>query len=187
MKNCADRASSLPSKTLFYWFSVAVALHAYACFAATQTRTVAFEYDAATGLVTKEIIEPDNTVSYLPLETYLENRTKLRAVPIGESAGTEAIAPSLENIENGRYQPLSRSIFLYVNAQSLARSEVAAFAEFYMTNAARLAQSARYVPLTDSAYRAGQERLRRRIAGSVWDGAVPVGLSMQELQKREAL
>jgi phosphate transport system substrate-binding protein len=128
-----------------------------------------------------------NTVSYLPVATYLENRAKLRAVPIVESAGTEAIAPSLENIANGRYQPLSRPIFLYVNTKSLARSEVAAFAEHYMANAARLAQSARYVPLADSAHRTGQERLRRRIAGSVWSGTVPVGLGMQELQKREAL
>src|SRR6266446_10839696 len=102
-----------------------------------------------------------NTVSYLPVATYLENRAKLHAVPIGESAGAEAIAPSLENIANGQYQPLSRSIFLYVNAKSLARSEVAAFAEYYMANAARLAQGARYVPLADSAYRTGQERLRR--------------------------
>jgi len=28
--------------------------------AATQTRTSAFEYDASSGLLTKEIIEPDN-------------------------------------------------------------------------------------------------------------------------------
>ena len=128
-----------------------------------------------------------NTVSYLPVATYLENRTKLRAVPIAASASAQAVAPSPETIASGQYQPLSRSIFLYVNAKSLARSEVAAFAEYYMANAARLAQGARYVPLADSAYRTGQERLRRRIAGSVWSGAVPIGLSIEELQKREAL
>src|SRR6266446_2745986 len=120
-----------------------------------------------------------NTVSYLPVATYLENRTKLRAVPIAASAAAEAVTPSLEAIASGQYQPLSRSIFLYVNAKSLARSEVAAFAEFYAANAAWLAKGANYVSLTEGAYRAGQERLRRRIAGSVWDGAVPVGLSLQ--------
>ncbi|SRR6266496_138734 len=128
-----------------------------------------------------------NTVSYLPVATYLENRAKLRAVPIAASASAQAVAPSPETIASGQYQPLSRPIFLYVNARSLARPEVAAFAEFYAANAARLVQGARYVPLADSAYRAGQERLRRRIAGSVWSGAVPVGLSIEELQKREAL
>jgi phosphate transport system substrate-binding protein len=128
-----------------------------------------------------------NTLSYLPLATYLENRTKLRAVPIAQSAGAEAVAPSLETIASGQYRPLSRPIYLYVNARALARPEVAAFSDYYIANAARLAQGARYVPLTDSAYRAGQERLRHRIVGSVWGGAVPIGLTMEELQKRSAL
>jgi hypothetical protein len=29
--------------------------------------------------------------------------------------------------------------------------------------------------------------LRHRIVGSVWGGAVPIGLTMEELQKRSAL
>jgi phosphate transport system substrate-binding protein len=97
------------------------------------------------------------------------------------------VTPTLETIANGQYQPLSRPIFLYVNVTSLARPEVAAFAEFYAAQAARLARGARYVPLTESTYSAGRERLRRRIAGSVWNGVTPVGLSLPELQKREAL
>jgi len=54
---------------LSFWLGVAIALHTYACFAATQTRTVAFEYDATTGLVTKEIIEPDSS-TYCVVTTY---------------------------------------------------------------------------------------------------------------------
>jgi phosphate transport system substrate-binding protein len=128
-----------------------------------------------------------NTVSYLPIATYLENRAKLRAVPIAASAEAQAVTPSPESIANGQYQPLSRPIFLYVNARSLARPEVAAFAEFYAAHAARLARDTKYVSLSDNTYQSGRERLRRRIAGSVWNGAVPVGLGLQELQKREAL
>ena len=43
------------------------------------------------------------------------------------------------------------------------------------------------VPFATQTYRAGQERLRSRIAGSIWNGAVPVGLTVDELQKRDAL
>ena len=128
-----------------------------------------------------------NTVSYLPVATYLENRAKLRAVPIAPSAQAQAVEPSAEAIAGGQYQPLSRPLFLYVNVKSLARPEVAAFAQFYAGNASRLVKGANYVPLAESAYQAGQKRLRQRITGSVWEGAVPVGLSMPELQKREAL
>jgi len=128
-----------------------------------------------------------NAVSFLSVATFLENRAKLRAVPIAAGAGAQAVTPSPETVARGEYQPLSRPIFLYVSTKSLARPEVAAFAEFYAVNAARFAEGANYVPLAESTYRAGQERLRRRVAGSVWNGAVPVGLSMQQLQKREAL
>src|SRR5258706_14132583 len=121
------------------------------------------------------------------MATYLENRAKLRAVPIAPSAGAQAVAPSPETIASGQYRPFSRPIFLYVNARALARPEVAAFAEYYIADAARLVQGARYVPLADNVYRAGQERLRRRIAGSVWGGAAPIGLTVEELQKRSAL
>jgi len=128
-----------------------------------------------------------NTLSYLPMATYLENRGKLRAVPIARSEGAEAVTPSPENIAGGRYQPLSRPIFLYVNAAALARPEVAALAQYYAANAARLARSAGYVSLSDRAYRASEDRLRRRTTGSVWGGETPVGLTVAELQKREGL
>ncbi len=138
-------------------------------------------------VLTQGVARDGNTVSYLPAATYLENRAKLRAVPIAKSAGAEPVAASAEAVLSGRYQPLSRPIFLYVNAGSLARADVAAFAEFYATNAGRLAQAAGYVALTDTLYSTGRERLRRRVAGSVWDGVVPVGLDVRGLQRREAL
>ena len=126
-----------------------------------------------------------NTLSYLPLATYLENRQKLRAVPIARSPGEKAVAPTAQTIASGEYQPLSRPIFLYVSAKSLARPQVAAFAAFYAANAARLAKNANYVALTESTYRQGGERQCRRVAGSARNGAVALGLTMQELQKRE--
>jgi phosphate transport system substrate-binding protein len=128
-----------------------------------------------------------NTVSYLPLATYLEHRDRLRAVAIAANAAAQPVLPSTDAITSGQYQPLSRPLFLYVNAQSLARAEVAAFAAFYAANAGRLAREADYVPLSESTYRAGQTRLRQRTTGSVWNGAIPVGASLQEFQKREAL
>jgi phosphate transport system substrate-binding protein len=128
-----------------------------------------------------------NAMSYLPVATYLANRAKVRAVPIAASAGVEAVMPSSETIANGQYQPLSRPLFLYVSVQSLARPEAVAFAEFYAVHAAWLAQKARYAPLAERTYRAGRERLRSRVAGSLWSGAVPVGLSLEELQQRETM
>ena len=61
--------------------------------------------------------------------------------------GKPAVAPSMEAVLNGTYQPLSRPIFIYVNAKSLGKPEVKEFVEFYMKNGAKLAKEVKYVPL----------------------------------------
>ncbi|EJL82068.1 RHS repeat protein, partial [Herbaspirillum sp. CF444] len=62
--------------------------------AATITRTSAFEYDAATGLLTKEIIEPDNP--QLRLETaytYDAYGNKVAAATSSPATGAAAVTP----------------------------------------------------------------------------------------------
>ncbi|WP_058896004.1 RHS repeat domain-containing protein [Herbaspirillum rubrisubalbicans] len=62
--------------------------------AGTMTRTSAFEYDAATGLLTKEIIEPDN--AQLRLETsytYDVYGNKVSATTSSAASGAAAVAP----------------------------------------------------------------------------------------------
>jgi len=62
--------------------------------AATITRTSAFEYDAATGLLTKEIIEPDNP--QLRLETaytYDAYGNKVAATTSSPATGSAAVVP----------------------------------------------------------------------------------------------
>src|SRR6267143_5075432 len=64
--------------------------------AATQTRTSAFEYDPATGLLTKEIIEPDNSTLCL-VTTYVYdaygNKTSATTRNCNGSS-SEALAPT---------------------------------------------------------------------------------------------
>jgi phosphate transport system substrate-binding protein len=101
-----------------------------------------------------------NGLGYFGFAYYVENRDKLRAVPIVNAKG-QAVAPSMEAVENGLYTPLSRPIFIYVSERSLAKPEVREFVEFYLKNAAALAKEVKYVPLPASAYRQSLELLRR--------------------------
>nr|MCU0262894.1 hypothetical protein [Candidatus Nanopelagicales bacterium] len=48
---------------------------------------------------------------------------------------------------DGSYTPLSRPLFIYPSKQSMARPEVAAFVEFYVTNDAAITEKALFVPL----------------------------------------
>jgi phosphate transport system substrate-binding protein len=46
-----------------------------------------------------------------------------------------AILPTTETIESGEYKPLSRPLFIYVNAASLKKPAVAAFVDYFMSPA----------------------------------------------------
>jgi phosphate transport system substrate-binding protein len=127
-----------------------------------------------------------NALSYVPYAAYLENRSRLKAVPIAARSGSFAVAPSAENLAKGLYQPLSRPLFLYVSVKSLERPAVREFVQYTLANGVRLASEASYAPLPEAAYRLGLDHLNKKTAGTAWGGGVPIGLSMDELQRRQA-
>lgn len=59
------------------------------------------------------------------------------------------VEPNVTTIADGTYQPLSRTIYIYVNKKSLERPEVAAFVRYYVTNVNPLAEKVGYVPLPE--------------------------------------
>ena len=75
--------------------------------------------------------------------------------------------PSMANVNNGTYKPLSRPIFIYVSKKSADRSEVKSFVEFYLSNASRLTAEVDYIPLPSADYSAVQTRFQNRTTGSV--------------------
>ena len=86
-----------------------------------------------------------NAIGYFGFAYYSENASKLKLVPI--DGGKGAITPNNSSIEDGTYTPFSRPLFIYVNAKSAARPEVAAFVNFYLANTAQLSKQVGYTPL----------------------------------------
>ncbi|MGQ0650885.1 MAG: protein sphX, partial [Betaproteobacteria bacterium] len=84
------------------------------------------------------------------------------------------------------YSPLARPIFIYVNARSLGKPEVREFVQFYMANGAKLAKEVKYVPLPASAYKLAWEHVQKGKKGTVFGGVAEVGVTIEELLKREA-
>lgn len=127
----------------------------------------------------------DNTaLGYFGFAYYVENKDKLKAVAIDAGKG-KAVLPSEEAVIDGTYFPLSRPIFIYVNKKSLERPEVKEFVEFYLENVPKLAKEVKYVPLPADAYAAAMERFKAAKTGTVFGGKPEVGLTIQELLKRE--
>jgi phosphate transport system substrate-binding protein len=105
-------------------------------------------------------------LGYFAYAYYVDNRRKLKAVPIDSGKGP--VMPSPENVENGTYAPLSRPIFIYVNAKSLDKPEVSQFVDFYMKNGARIVKQQNYIPLAAAAYTTNQNRIAGRKLGTVY-------------------
>ena len=126
-----------------------------------------------------------NALGFFGFAYYEENKDKLRGLPISWKGG-KAIEPSAANVLNGSYQPLSRPIFIYVNAKSLAKPEIKAFAEFYMKNAPKLVSEVKYVPLPAKAYAYNMEALQKGRVGTKMGGENKVGLTVEQLMALEA-
>jgi phosphate transport system substrate-binding protein len=125
-------------------------------------------------------------LGYFGFAYYVENKDKLKAVPIVEKAGKPAVEPSMETVLKGTYQPLARPIFIYINVKSLAKPEVKEFVEYYMKHGAKLSREVKYVPLPDSAYKTSWEHVLKMKKGTVFGGVAEVGITIEELLKREA-
>ncbi|MCE9620135.1 MAG: PstS family phosphate ABC transporter substrate-binding protein [Planctomycetes bacterium] len=86
-----------------------------------------------------------NAIGYFGFAYYSENQSKLKLVPV--DGGKGAVTPNAKTIEDGTYTPFSRPLFIYVNAKSAQRPEIAAFVDFYVANTAKLSKQVGYTPL----------------------------------------
>ena len=124
-------------------------------------------------------------LGYFGYAYYEENKDKLRAIPIIAKGSTTAVLPSPEAVMNGTYQPLSRPLFIYVNATAAAfKPEVKAFVNFYLQNAPTLVKEVKYVPLPADDYQAVTEHFKAMKPGTGFNGTAEVGIKIKDLIKR---
>ena len=108
--------------------------------------------------VTVTGVEGDTgAVGFLGLSYVLENEGRIKALEI--DGGDGCVAPSAETVIDGTYVPLGRPLFIYFKAESLARPEVKAFAEFYSDEPGR--------PDHRGAVRPAQRRAEGRAGGEL--------------------
>lgn len=127
-----------------------------------------------------------HALGYLPFAYYSPNADKIKAVAVdGEKGDDGPVRPSLENVLDGKYNPLSRPLFIYVNRKSAERRAVKDFVEFYLRHAKELTAEVEYLPLPDAAYEMALDRFRELRVGTGFGGVPEVGLAVEEILKRE--
>jgi phosphate transport system substrate-binding protein len=127
-----------------------------------------------------------NAIGYFGLAYYVENKDKLKAVPIVNKGATKAVSPGIETVMDGTYQPLARPIFIYVSEKAMARSEVREFVEYYLKHAAALTKQVGYVPLGRQHYDLALQNFKKKKLGSGFGGKPEVGVRLDDLLQREA-
>jgi phosphate transport system substrate-binding protein len=121
-------------------------------------------------------------LGYFGLAYYHENSSRLRALAIDNGNG--AVEPTVANVVNGSYAPLSRPIFIYVSAGALRRPQVQQFVQYFINNAASASQRVGYVPLPAAAYANYLQRAQRRQVGTAFGGRQAIGITIEELMQR---
>jgi len=124
-----------------------------------------------------------NALGYFGYAYYLAHKDKLAAVSV--DGGKGAVAPGMDTVISGTYQPLSRPLFIYVKDTAASRAEVKEFIQFFLTQGADLAKEVGYVPLPAQSYVVAQKHFADRKMGTVFGGVPEVGVTIENLLARE--
>ncbi|MGI9245627.1 MAG: PstS family phosphate ABC transporter substrate-binding protein [Steroidobacteraceae bacterium] len=125
-----------------------------------------------------------NAIGYFGYAYYAAHKDKMAAVAIDGGKG-RAVLPSLENVTNGTYSPLSRPLFVYVRDSAARRPEVREFVQFMMQNG-ELVKEVGYLPLPKQSYDLAWKHFTGGKLGTVFGGHAKVGITIGELLAMEA-
>jgi phosphate transport system substrate-binding protein len=120
-------------------------------------------------------------LGYFGLAYYEANKKRVKSVKVN------GVSPSAGTVKNGEYQPLSRPLFIYINASAAAKPEVSEFVNFYLKNGARLSSGVKYVALPGSAYSKVAGHFSKKRTGSVFGGKESIGLKIEDMLAKEAI
>jgi phosphate transport system substrate-binding protein len=115
-------------------------------------------------------------LGYFGLAYYESNKSKLKPVGIDDEKadnGAGPVLPSFDTVRGGTYRPLSRPLFIYVNAAAMARPEVQQFVDFYLKTDAGVISEVGYVALTDGERQLVQQRLASKTTGTMFGTGSP--------------
>lgn len=126
-----------------------------------------------------------NALGYFGLAYYEANLGKVKALAVDRSFGP--VLPSRQTVEKAQYQPLSRPLFIYVNARyAQTKPAVKDFVDFYIKKAPTTVSSVGYVPLPAEGYHLDYVHFNRGKVGTVFAGEAQLNLTIGELLRKQA-
>ena len=99
----------------------------------------------------------EGSVGYFGFAYFEENADKLKALAVDDGT-SGCVMPTAETVKANEY-PLSRPLYFYVADDAMSREEVAAFVEFWITNATDYATAVGYIEAPEDVTQANEEAL----------------------------
>ncbi len=132
-------------------------------------------------LVAQSIASEKGSLGFLNFSAYVRNQDNIQAISIKNQKG-RCVQPNQRSIADGRYVPLSRPLFFYVNKAALEENPaVKEFTKFWIkpTNSSEIS-AVGYVPLPSELLELVQKRLERMTTGSIFAGEPSVGVRLSD-------
>lgn len=129
------------------------------------------------------VAQDPNALGYFGYAYYSQHQDKLQAVAIDNGNG--GVIPSDATIIDNSYRPLTRPLFIYVNAKKAQENEaLVKFVKFYLANASQIVHEVGYLPLPDSAYKVALIHFNKNKVGTVFNGEPVLNATINELLNR---
>jgi len=135
---------------------------------ASRTDYTASEDDT---VITKGVAADMHALGYVGYGYFRQNENTLKSVSLARQdgpVGDASVAPSPDTVRRGLYRPLSRTLFIYVNAKSIDRPEVKAFVDFYLRQDEALIDRVGGIGMSSRTYELVRARLEKRAAGTLF-------------------
>ena len=144
---------------------------------ATRSDYTASEDDE---VLVKGVSTNPNALGYFGYAYYVENKDKLKSLAV--DSGNGAISPTKTAVEQAKYQPLARPLFIYVNAVSAQNNPLMnEFIDFYMNNAQEVVNDVGYVAFGEESYMKLYRNYHKTKVGTVFGGEPQLNLTIYEV------
>lgn len=110
-------------------------------------------------------------LGFFGLAFFEANSDVLNVVAV--DGGNGCVAPTTETVADGTYAPLSRPLFIYVRATSIAKSSVASFVEYTLNDQGATAAEVGYIALPANVYETGARKIQSIETGSSFQDVEP--------------
>lgn len=114
------------------------------------------------------VADDDDGLAFMGVGNYLatdvEDRDRISNVDV------DGVSPTLDNVQAGDYDHLTRPLFIYVSTEALDDDEVVEFVDYYVDNVAEVLPREYFYALPDELSERAQQIWEDRVTGSVFDG-----------------